>query len=116
MFDKDNPLYIVPASLQESALNYICNNLETICKSVHIVKPSSNQCSPVLKFKDEQTFIPSEISEQLLAKLSEQRRLDDLVLSLFSSEATRLKQVKIKVRTLAKCTLYYFYTFKMIFR
>jgi len=96
MFDKDNPLYIVPASLQESALNYICNNLETICKSVHIVKPSSNQCSPVLKFKDEQTFIPSEISEQLLAKLSEQRRLDDLVLSLFSSEATRLKQVKIK--------------------
>ncbi len=50
-----------------------------------------------LKFKDEQTFIPCEISEKLLVKLSEKRKLDDLVMTLFSSDVTRLKHITLKV-------------------
>ena len=50
-----------------------------------------------LKFKDEQTFIPCEISEKLLLKLSEKRKLDDIVMTLFSSDVTRLKHITLKV-------------------
>ncbi len=50
-----------------------------------------------MKFKDEQTFFPSEISEKLLLKLSEKLKLNDHVMTLFSSDVTRLKHIRLKV-------------------
>lgn len=63
-----------------------------MCTSV-ITEPGGD---PKLKFIDENKFFHTELSEQLLIKLCEKNKMDDLVLSLFSSECTRLKHVKLK--------------------
>ena len=36
-----------------------------------------------LQFKEEETFFHTELSEQLLVRLCEKKKLDDLVLTLF---------------------------------
>ena len=49
-----------------------------------------------LLFKDDQTFFHTELSEQLLHKLGQKKLLSDLVLTLFNSESTRLKNVRFR--------------------
>jgi len=92
MYDKDNPLFHNPLPLQEASVDYICENLDKVCTSV-ITEPGGD---PKLKFIDENKFFHTELSEQLIIKLCEKNKMDDLVLSLFSSECTRLKHVKLK--------------------
>ena len=76
---------------QDSTINYICENLLEVCSAV---TDSSDETR--LKFKDEQTFLHAELSEQLLHKLCEKKLLDDLVMTLFNCESTRLKQVRFR--------------------
>ncbi|XP_058805483.1 protein zyg-11 homolog B isoform X1 [Phymastichus coffea] len=49
-----------------------------------------------LSFKDPDTFLPTEISEQLLYSLCERKKLSDLTITLFDSKTTRLRHVKLK--------------------
>ncbi|XP_011497736.1 PREDICTED: protein zyg-11 homolog B [Ceratosolen solmsi marchali] len=49
-----------------------------------------------LSFKDPNTFLPTEISEQLLYGLCEREKLSNLSITLFDSKTTRLRQVKLK--------------------
>lgn len=44
-----------------------------------------------LSFKDPETFLPTEISEQLLYSLCERKKLSDLTITLFDSKTTRLR-------------------------
>ncbi|XP_008201802.1 protein zyg-11 homolog B isoform X1 [Nasonia vitripennis] len=54
-----------------------------------------NSCTR-LSFKDPDTFLPAEISEQLLYSLCERKKLSDLIITLFDSKTTRLRHVKLK--------------------
>ena len=49
-----------------------------------------------LSFRDPDTFLPTEISEQLLYSLCERKVLSDLTITLFDAKATRLRHVKLK--------------------
>ncbi|XP_015602670.1 protein zyg-11 homolog B isoform X3 [Cephus cinctus] len=49
-----------------------------------------------LSFKDPDTFLPTEISEQLLYSLCEKKALSDLTITLFDSKSTRLRHVRLK--------------------
>ena len=57
---------------------YICDNISSICNSV--ITESGDQ---KLQFKEEEIFFHTELSEQLLVRLCEKKKLDDLVLTLF---------------------------------
>ena len=69
---------------------FICHNIDRIC----CVEGSGTNGELKLRFK-QQIFFHTELSEQLLLKLCELRKLDDLVLTVFSNETTRLKTVKL---------------------
>jgi len=92
MYDKDNPLIDNPILLQEACIDYICDNLESICRST--ISPKDGECR--LQFKEEEVFFHTELSEHLLIKLCEKNKMDDMVLSLFDSETTRLRHVRLK--------------------
>lgn len=49
-----------------------------------------------LSFRDPDTFLPAEISEQLLYSLCERKVLSDLTITLFDAKTTRLRHVKLK--------------------
>ena len=78
MYDKDNPLLDDPILLQEACIDYICENISSICNSV-----TTESGDQKLQFKEEEIFFHTELSEQLLVRLCEKKKLDDLVLTLF---------------------------------
>lgn len=77
---------------QDATLEYICNNIGHVCKLVG----SEQDGGTKLRFKDETIFFHTELSEHLILKLCEHKKVDDLVLTLFSCETSRLKHVKIR--------------------
>ena len=78
MYDKDNPQLDDPVLLQEACIDYICDNISSICNSI-----TSENGDQKLQFKEEEVFFHTELSEQLLVRLCEKKKLDDLVLTLF---------------------------------
>jgi len=91
MYDlKGNPLLDDPCHLQEACIDYICDNLDSICSSV-----TAEDGEKRLQFKEEEIFFHTELSEQLLVRLCEKKKMDDLVLTLFDGEATRLRHVRL---------------------
>jgi len=90
MYDKDNPLLDDPILLQEACIDYICDNISSICNSV-----TTENGDQKLQFKEEEIFFHTELSEQLLVRLCEKKKLDDLVLTLFQGETTRLRHVRL---------------------
>nr|CAD7266549.1 unnamed protein product [Timema shepardi] len=101
-------MYDSPNSLQETCVDFICKNLEAVCETTTITSQSSMQgfdgdyaSSPVEKatklvFRDSDTYIHSEISEQLLTNLSESGRLSDHTITLFDPSTTRLRHVILR--------------------
>ncbi|XP_043479584.1 protein zyg-11 homolog B-like [Leptopilina heterotoma] len=112
-----------PRSLQEVCMDFICDNILALC-DVHPGETGGrpNSCSsnssnepsagflPAntsnnnitsgpstrLCFRDPDTFLPEEISEQLLYSLCERKVLSDLTITLFDAKTTRLRHVKLK--------------------
>jgi len=91
MFDKANPLLDDPGLLQEACIDYICDNLESLTTTVTIKEGDSR-----LQFKEEEVFFHTELSEQLLVRLCEKKKMDDMTMSLFDGETTRLRHVRLK--------------------
>nr|CAD7579122.1 unnamed protein product [Timema californicum] len=101
-------MYDSPNSLQETCVDFICKNLEAVCETTTITSQSSMQgfdgdyaSPPVEKatklvFRDSDTYIHSEISEQLLTNLSESGRLSDHTITLFDPSTTRLRHVILR--------------------
>ncbi|CAG2054174.1 unnamed protein product, partial [Timema podura] len=101
-------MYDSPNSLQETCVDFICKNLEAVCETTTITSQCSMQgfdgdyaSPPVEKatklvFRDSDTYIHSEISEQLLTNLSESGRLSDHTLTLFDPSTTRLRHVILR--------------------
>ncbi|XP_014245907.1 protein zyg-11 homolog B-like isoform X2 [Cimex lectularius] len=99
-------MYISPSSLQEVCVNYICDNLLALTERVWDCKETvlTNQCKSTkrkpqrgirLTFKDTEAYFHSEISEQLLRTLCLKKKLNDLTLTLFEPQTTRLRCVSI---------------------
>ena len=63
---------------QEACIDYICDNISSLCSSVF-----TETGEPQLTFKEEEIFFHTELSEQLLVRLCEKKKLDDLTLTLF---------------------------------
>ena len=101
MLKKENYLATVTSTtvktLYESCLNYIAKNLALFC--------DKNVEEGILNFKDKTQKLNSTISEDLIEKLSESNKLNDLNFSLFTSKQTCLKNIKIKNAHLKKSSL-----------
>ena len=65
-------------TVQEACIDYICDNITSLCTSVW-----TETGEPKLQFKEEEIFFHTELSEQLLVRLCEKKKLDDLTLTLF---------------------------------
>jgi len=90
MYDKRNPLHDDPLPLQEACIDYICDNISSLCNSVW-----TDGGEQKLQFKEEEIFFHTELSEQLLVRLCEKKKLDDLTLTLFQGDSTRLRHVRL---------------------
>ena len=62
----------------EACIDYICDNISSLCNSVW-----TDGGEQKLQFKEEEIFFHTELSEQLLVRLCEKKKLDDLTLTLF---------------------------------
>lgn len=91
MYDKGNPLLDDPCLLQEACIDYICDNIDSICNPV-----TTEDGEKKLQFKEEEVFFHTELSEQLLVRLCEKKKMDDMVLTLFDGETTRLRHVRLR--------------------
>ncbi|KAK3611985.1 hypothetical protein CHS0354_011644 [Potamilus streckersoni] len=85
-------MYDMPMSLQECCLDFICDNLATLCDAFQ--QPDSIQTK--LTFKDSDVFFHGNISEELLRTFCEKGKLTDETLSLFDPNVMNLKRVFIK--------------------
>jgi len=90
MYDKERPNLDDPVLLQEACIDYICDNISSICSAV-----TTEDGDQRLQFKEE-IFFHTELSEQLLIRLCEKKKMDDLVITLFQGETTRLRHVRLK--------------------
>ncbi|EEB12106.1 conserved hypothetical protein [Pediculus humanus corporis] len=81
-----------PESLQDICINCIANNIENLCRSVQYCDGITGLTSKLV-FKNEDVYLHSELSEQLLTALCDKGKLTDLNITLFDSKYTRLKYV-----------------------
>jgi hypothetical protein len=88
--------------VQDACLDFICDNLESICRPV-AESPEGGGGELRLQFKDEETFFHTELSEQLLVRLCEKKKMDDMVLTLFDCRTTRLRYISMKRSYLIRC-------------
>ncbi|CAG5084820.1 Similar to Zyg11b: Protein zyg-11 homolog B (Mus musculus) [Cotesia congregata] len=73
------------------------NSLAVTTSSIASSVNDINFCSLTrLNFKDPDIFLPTQISEQLLASLCEKKALSDLTITLFDSKTTILRHVRLK--------------------
>ena len=56
-----------------------------------------------LQFKDEEAFFHTELSEQLLVRLCEKKKMDDMILTLFDCRTTRLRYSRLLGSGTASC-------------
>lgn len=103
-----------PKSLLEVCIDFICNNVLSLCE-VHLddneehspnssgtascgraSSDGSSSSATRLSFRHPDAFLPAEISEQLLSNLCEKKTLSDLTITLFDSKSTRLRHVRLK--------------------
>lgn len=80
-----------PESLKNLCLDYLCDNIEHVKSSmgIGVTDPLSKDVA------SNYHFLPSEVSELLLIKLSERLRLNDESMTLFSNENVYLRFVFI---------------------
>ncbi|XP_076622675.1 protein zyg-11 homolog B isoform X2 [Colletes latitarsis] len=100
-----------PRSLREVCIDFICDNILSLCKILHDAEEHSSSslgtttCSrtssdvllvPRLSFRQPDVFLPTEISEQLLSNFCKKETLSDLTMTLFDSKSTRLRRIRLK--------------------
>ena len=109
-----------PAGLYSICLNFLCDNLSLVCDSVdiHLKSTSSSSLSSLpennkngksisksYKLKNKSIKFNHYVSENLLEKLCESGKLNDLTLGIFNSNQTCLRCVHIRNANLSKETL-----------
>lgn len=94
-------MYDNPGSLRDLCIDFVCDNIEKLFfadqNSGNELPPSEHElfCAsePEYMFIDKNIFLPMEVSETLLTKLSLRNKLNDEILSLFSNKNVYLRFV-----------------------
>lgn len=84
-------MYASPACLQKICIDCVISNIDKICQLEYT--GDNSQSSSKLVFKNQDVYLHSDISEQLLTALCDQGKLSDLNLTLFDSKCMRLRYV-----------------------
>lgn len=104
-------MYDSPGSLQDVCVDFICENLETLCDRSHNLplmnkfepSPDDSSCEEYrqveknssngirLMFKGSEVFLHTVIAEQLLTALCAKKKLSDITMTLFDVTTTRLR-------------------------
>ncbi len=85
-------MYESPGSLQDVCLDYISDNIEALCE----VQIGMEDEQPTMVFRTDDVYFHSSLSDQLLTCLSDKKKLNDEVMTLFQSSVTALKRVRIR--------------------
>ncbi|GFN83050.1 ZYG-11-like protein b [Plakobranchus ocellatus] len=86
-------MYDTPVSLQNVCVEFICDNLGSLCDIQP--SPTADPKQNKMVFKDPETCFHSNISDKLLSILSDKGKLNDETLSLFDANHTALRHVSI---------------------
>lgn len=78
-------MYDNPETLKDLCIDYVCNNIEKHYISKH------DEPEPI--FAEHNIYLPMEVSEVLLTRLSERNKLNDDTLSLFNHRNVYLRFV-----------------------
>ncbi|XP_050440716.1 protein zyg-11 homolog B-like [Adelges cooleyi] len=86
-------MYDNPGTLRDLCIDYVCDNIEKLYMAEQISVTDSQPSELEYMFIDSNVYLPMEISEVLLTKLSERNKLNDETLSLFSHKNVYLRNV-----------------------
>lgn len=87
-------MYANPSSLRDLCMNFVCNNIEIM---IYVTVQNNGTDSPVetVEFINKNMYLPAELSETILTRLSSENKLNDRILSLFSDKNVCLRFVII---------------------
>ena len=93
-----------PSRLYESCLNFICQNLDLLCELLDLKEAAQNSTkkSKKLVFRDQNIRFNHIVSEDILERLCDLGKLNDLTISLFIGVQTCFKNVRIKNAYISK--------------
>lgn len=83
-----------PKTLKDLCIDYVCDNIEQLYTE-QASDSDLQSFEPEYTFTDRNAFLPMEVSEVLLTKLSLLNKLNDEILSLFSHKNVYLRYVYI---------------------
>lgn len=86
-------MFVSPGSLRNLCIDYVCNNIEKLYMVELINETDLQPSEPEFMFIDNDTYLPMEVSEMLLTKLSIRNKLNDEILSVFSHKNVYLRFV-----------------------
>lgn len=86
-------MYDNPETLKDLCIDYVCNNIEKLYMAEQISETDLISSDPEYMFIDKNVYLPMEVSEILLTKLSIRNKLNDEILSLFSHKNVYLRFV-----------------------
>ena len=93
-----------PSRLYESCLNFICQNLDLVCDFFDLKEAAQNNTkkSKKLVFRDKNIRFNHIVSEDILERLCDLGKLNDLTITLFTEGQTCFKNVRIKNAYISK--------------
>lgn len=84
-------MYANPETLKDLCIDYVCDNIEQLYMSEQISETDLQASEPEYMFIERNVYLPMEVSEMLLTKLSLRNKLNDEILSLFSHKNVYLR-------------------------
>jgi len=86
-------MYANPETLKDLCIDYVCDNIEKLYMAEQISETDLQPSEPEYMFIERNVYLPMEVSEMLLTKLSVRNKLNDEILSLFSHKNVYLRYV-----------------------
>lgn len=86
-------MYNNPETLKDLCIDYVCNNIEHLYVPEQTKYLDMQPSDSEYIFTDRNAYLPMEVSEVLLTKLSIRNKLNDEILSLFSHKNVYLRFV-----------------------
>lgn len=86
-------MYDNPGTLKDLCIDYVCDNIEKLYMAEQISETELQPSEPEFMFVDSNSYLPMELSEILLTKLSIRNKLNDEILSVFSHKNVYLRFV-----------------------
>lgn len=86
-------MYDNPGTLKDLCIDYVCDNIEKLYMAEQISETDLQPSESEYMFIDNNAYLPMEVSEILLTKLSIRNKLNDEILSLFSHKNVYLRFV-----------------------